>query len=143
MNLILIRGLPSAGKSSLASLLNLPVFEADQFFINDDGDYIFDPKKLKDAHQACLDNTRNSLENGQSCIVANTFTQRWEMENYIQLANELDVRLIVTDLFDGGCSNETLCNRNTHGVPIEAYENMRARYEHDWKNGDPRPPWSR
>jgi predicted kinase len=140
LNLFLIRGISGSGKSTLTRKLGFRCFEADQFFMKY-GVYNFDPKKLSEAHQWCQDQTRKSLENGASVVVANTFTQRWEMEPYIKMASDLNVRLTVIDLFDDGCNDETLAQRNDHGVTIETIKAMRSRYEHDWKNGNPVPPF--
>jgi len=52
-------------------------------------------------------------------------------------------RVAVVSVFDGGCTDEELAERNEHGVPLEGIVKMRERYEHDWKNGDPLPPWER
>ena len=30
--------------------------------------------------------------------------------------------------------------RNVHGVPLETIGQMRARYQHDWRRGDPQSP---
>jgi predicted kinase len=142
LNLFLVRGISGAGKSTLTNQLNVVVFEADQYFMVE-GEYKFDPTKLGEAHQWCQSQTRQALLQGQSAVVSNTFTQRWEMEPYIQMAKELGARVTVVDLFDGGCDDETLSRRNEHGVPIEAIAAMRSRYEHDWKNGNPVHPYLR
>lgn len=134
MQLFLIRGLPGSGKSSLADSLDLPVFEADDFFVHD-GVYRFDPGLLPQAHADCQRRAREALEHGLSCVVANTFTQRWEMQPYIEMAEELGARLTVVSVYDGGCSNVELASRNKHGVPLDAIATMRVRWEHDWKNG--------
>jgi len=146
--LLLIRGLPGSGKTTLLNLLTsrFEGFCADDFFMVE-GEYIFDPSKLSQAHALCLRHTRQHLTEEcapvRQAAVHNTFTQRWEMEPYIQLAEETGARLVVIDLFGGGLTDKELAARNGHGVPMEAIARMRARYEHDWKNGNPLPPWER
>ncbi len=146
VGVILLRGLSGAGKSEFARVF-LPgdAIAADDFFVGEDGVYRFDHDLLGDAHGACLESTRQRLEGfGNTCVVVNnTFTQRWEMEAYLQLAERLGVRVTVIDLFDGGCTDEELFERNTHGVPLEGIRAMRARYEHDWRVGNPVPPRER
>jgi hypothetical protein len=61
--------------------------------------------------------------------VANTFTQAWEIEPYFKIACEADARVVIVDVYDGGCDNATLAKRNAHGVPEEAIARMRDRYE--------------
>ena len=76
-------------------------------------------------------------------VCHNTYTTRWEMEPQIKAAKDLGAELTVIDLWDVGLSDERLHARNTHNIPLEMYEVMRNRYERDWVNGDPRPPWKR
>lgn len=137
--LTLYRGLPGAGKSTAAGKDSIA---ADDFFMVD-GVYDFDHTKLTAAHLDCQARCRAALEAGNSINVANTFTQRWEMEPYLQMAEELGVPVEVVDLFDAGLDDFQLSKRNTHGVPVIAIANMRERYEHDWESGDVRPPWER
>jgi hypothetical protein len=75
--------------------------------------------------------------------VANTFTQRWEMEPYLRMASQYGARIVVIDAFDGGMTDEELAVKNIHGVPVEGIRAMRNRWEADWRAGDPRPPWER
>jgi hypothetical protein len=124
--LYLIRGLPGSGKSTLATqMLNCGMvdyrFEADLYFVNPEGEYRFDPTKIKDAHKACQDATRQVLREGKSVAVANTFTQMWELKPYLKLAEELGVQVsVITKEGDYG---------NIHGVPEEAITRMRKRWE--------------
>tara|TARA_Y100000034_G_scaffold99818_1_gene122831 strand:- start:2886 stop:3155 length:270 start_codon:yes stop_codon:yes gene_type:complete len=83
------------------------------------------------------------LDTGSPTVVVhNTFSTRWEMEPYLRMAGGTTV-VSVLDLFDGGCTDEELFKRNSHGVPLETITAMRARWEHDWKVGNPLPPWER
>lgn len=138
----IIRGLPGSGKSSLGKKLSNVVRAADDFFMVD-GEYMFDPKLLGQAHAACFNNVENDLKTTGTAVVANTFTMRWEMEPYLQLADNEDARVVVIDTFDAGKSDEELARLNEHGVPAKSIAAMRARYEHNWRAGDPRPPWTR
>ena len=146
--LFLVRGLPSSGKSTFAGGLfwlgeEPRIFEADSYFYVD-GKYKFDPKKLADAHKDCQQRVQYAAEFIDSnFVVSNTFTQRWEMEPYIEMAEKFGLNLTVVDLFDGGCDDKTLHERNAHGVPLESFARMRKGYEHDWRTGNPIPPWER
>lgn len=151
--IVLARGLPGSGKTSLTEMIGVPSVSgimtrpvscsADDFFVDNDGQYNFDPKLLPDAHQSCQDKARNAMQAGKSVAVHNTFTQRWEMEPYLQMAEEFGYRVIVASVYDGGCDNDTLARRNTHGVPVESIAAMRNRWEVNWQEGDTRPPWLR
>jgi predicted kinase len=142
MKLYIIRGLPASGKSTIANKLisescenqvcKESFFEADMFFcINLVGEYRFDPSKLSDAHKWCQNKVRESLAEGRNTIVANTFTQKWEMEPYVVMARELNAEIEVIDVFDGGLSDAELAARNVHKVPEEVIGRMRERYQHD------------
>ena len=117
------RGLPGSGKSTLAGKSGGQVFEADQFFINQKGEYKFNPALLKKAHAFCFDN----VEEAMMCLapqinVANTFTQKWEMDEYFELARshgyEVQVYHVKSDVY-----------KNVHGVPNEAMKRMTDRWE--------------
>jgi predicted kinase len=117
----LYRGLPGSGKSTMAKQAGGPVFEADQFFM-DGGEYKFNPKKLKDAHQWCRDAVEEDMMFLKPEInVANTFTQKWEFSNYLDLASS------------HGYKVEVYCVQgdwgNVHGVPEEALRRMSGRWE--------------
>lgn len=134
--MFLVRGLPGAGKSTLAQRLGVPVVEADDFFMVG-GEYRFDPNFIMDAHASCQRRAESLLRDGVSVVVANTFSRRWEMEPYIRMARAYGVRLTVVDLFDGGKSDGVLAARCAHGVPVARIAEMRARWEHDWRTASP------
>ena len=145
--LYLIRGISGSGKTTLARAIfrgeqATDMMAADDYFY-EEGEYRFNPSDLPKAHAWCLEEARSTLEEGACAIVHNTFTQRWEMEPYIKLADEMGARLVVVSTYDGGCTDEELAERNSHGVPLEAIKSMRARWEMDWKSGNPVPPWMR
>ena len=146
--LVLVRGLPGSGKSYLARELHkltdaeLPPVAADDYFM-EDGEYKFDASKLPEAHLECQSNCFAYFSIDDIAFVANTFTQRWEMEPYIRFVETFGLDLLVLNLFDEGLSNEELAGRNTHGVPAEAITRMRERFETNWLSGAPRPPWER
>jgi hypothetical protein len=125
-------------------LMRKPVLcAADDYFLDEDGHYAFNPKLLPEAHKACQVKAAVAVNLGQSVVVHNTFTERWEMEPYLRMGYEFDYKVIVVSTFDGGCDDAALAERNSHGVPIESIAAMRERWQEDWGSGDPRPPWER
>jgi len=145
--LTMVRGMSGAGKTTVARLLSIAgsrrLLDADTFFLDEVGEYKFDPSKLPDAHAWCQSEAELAMQIGLHVVVHNTFTQRWEMEPYLQLAEQYGYRVTVLSLFDGGCTDEELAERNEHGVPLAGITAMRERWEHDWKSGNPLPPWER
>jgi len=120
--LILVRGLPGSGKTTLSQLLTGFVLEADMYF-NQDGEYKFDAKKLKLAHQWCKDQCESYMQREKPKIaISNTFTQDWEMESYIELAKQYGYRVhtIIVENRHGGV--------NVHDVPDATLGNMRSRF---------------
>lgn len=140
VKLTLVRGLPGVGKSTYAARQpGAVVLSADDYFTTECG-YVFNPALIGEAHQWCQGSARALLKNGVSVIVANTFTQRWEMQPYLEMPYGT---LEVVDLFDGGFSVAALARRNVHSVSENIIQRMRDRYEHAWWDGDPLPPWER
>lgn len=122
--LFIVRGLPGSGKSTYAKTLVQPSahFEADQYFMKGDK-YNFDPTKLKAAHADCLARTRKAMVEGKHkrIAVSNTFTMKWEVQPYIDLANELGWTVRVIRMTgDYG---------SIHDVPKDSIERMRGRFE--------------
>lgn len=121
--LTLIRGLPGSGKSTLARKLMTDGsrhYEADMYFeVN--GEYLFDPRLLPKAHKWCQNKARAALNAGLDVIVSNTFSQRWEMQPYIDMAGELGATVEILTAVGN--------YQNIHGVPAEAIQRMRSRWE--------------
>ncbi len=128
-NLILLRGLPGSGKTTLASLLSengkYPVFSIDAYFTNEKtGVYNFEFDKNHLAYKQCEDQTRNAMQNGDEKIfVDNTFTLEWELEIYFKLASEFNYRIHVVTV------ENRHGNKNTHNVNHEQIKKMAAKYK--------------
>lgn len=130
--LILLRGLPGSGKSTLANMITneFSVCEADKFFYDKEGNYNFDPTRLKAAHEWCRFHVETRMKDNQenlqfypTIVVSNTFTQEWEMDTYFELAKKYGYRVhtLVVENRHGGV--------NKHGVPAEKLEQMKNRFE--------------
>lgn len=121
--LILLRGLPGSGKTTLGYAMGVTPLAADDYFYDENGNYNFDASKLKTAHEWCRVRVVHQMEDGvDRIVVANTFTQEWEMENYYMLANQYDyqVHSVIVENRHGG--------KNEHGVPEEKIEQMKDRF---------------
>lgn len=121
--LYIIRGLPGSGKSTFAQKIADAWYEADQYFLDRHGAYQFDRTKLKEAHEWCQTQVNHAMSVGFGSIaVSNTFTRRWEIAPYVDLAFKYDYT--VTEVTMTGP-----LRRNEHDVSDEIVEQMRARWE--------------
>jgi predicted kinase len=129
-DLILLRGLPGSGKSTLAKIiLQLPnndepeVLSADDFFEIGGRGYEFDASKLKEAHNYCQFRCSERMRQQKArIVVANTFTQEWEMDEYFKMAERYNYR-VHTVIVENRHGNE-----NVHGVPEDKLQQMKDRF---------------
>jgi predicted kinase len=117
--LILIRGLPGSGKSTMARDLvskGFCHFEADMYFeVN--GTYEYDASRIRDAHNWCQSMTRQALAANKRVVVSNTFTQLREMAPYLGMTRNATV------------VEATGKWQSVHGVPAEILDRMAQRWE--------------
>lgn len=122
MKLILVRGLPGSGKSTFAVTVADFLWETDRYWTRPDGTYDFNPKLIKQAHKWCQGHVEVSLSmTRESTSVSNTFTQLWEMQPYIDMAEKYGAELVVYKM--------TGEFQNIHNVPPETIEKMKNRWE--------------
>ena len=123
----IIRGVPGSGKTTMAETLikqgkaSIHV-EADMFMVNADGDYEFDPKKLTFCHDQCQNVVNAAMQINRDIVVSNTFTRKWEMQPYVDMADEFGYR--VCEIIMRGDFG------NVHGVPDDKVAAMRNRFEY-------------
>lgn len=127
-NVIILRGLPGAGKSTLSDLLtggnNDLVCEADNYMVNKDGEYEFNPKKLGYAHGRCMSKFKGLVNKGEPLIVvSNTSTKLGEFKSYKAYAEENGYRVTCTIV------ENRHGNVSVHDVPEESMEIMRERFQ--------------
>lgn len=121
--LILLRGLPGAGKTTVAELLGCECFAADDYQdLYADG--VFNTSLLGQAHHYCRGGVIEAMQKGTPRIaVHNTLTTPKELGEYYQLATEfgyLVVSLIVENRHG---------NKSVHNVPEEVMDKMEKRFD--------------
>ncbi len=130
--LIILRGISGSGKSTYADNVltegnesTTVIVSADDHFMKD-GEYVFNPAELPEAHRRCFMNCDDYLDAGWDVIVDNTNTSLWEISPYMMLAQkhraEVEIHHVLAD-------PEVAAARNTHGVPEASVEAMAERME--------------
>ncbi len=122
--LIIIRGIPGCGKSSFAKLFGTSnVCTADDYFMKD-GEYKWDPSKIKFAHEWCQSKAKSMMDVYEPLIiVANTSTTERELKPYYDLAEKYGYKVysvIVENRHEG---------KNIHNVPEATLEAMKTRFQ--------------
>ena len=120
--LTLIRGLPGSGKSTMARKIALETgalhVEADMWINYSEK---WRKESVKMAHAICQEQAHKALYYGRDAVVSNTFTQRWEMQPYLDMAEITSAQVeIITATGDYG---------SIHDVPDEVIQAMRERWE--------------
>lgn len=136
--LIISRGLPGSGKTTLASKLcqqdidsglNAVMIAADDFFTVN-GEYKFDFKLINAAHQYCFGTAFFHLSRGCNVYVHNTSTQRWQIEPYVDLACKNGYQWHIIEPTTKWRYDVSECTkRNTHGVPEATIQKMKDQWE--------------
>lgn len=127
--MVVMQGASGSGKSTMAQRIK-EILEAtghkveicstdDEFKV--DGVYKFDPSKIAENHLKNQKKAKYNLDWGNSVIIDNTNTQRWEAKPYVVMAQEYGV-----PVFFVPCHGQFT---NVHGVPPDKVEAMRNRCE--------------
>jgi predicted kinase len=128
-SLILLRGLPGSGKTTLANSLSeegkYPIHSIDSYFTdNKTGEYNFAFDKNHLAYKQCEEQTEQSIKQGyQKIFIDNTFTLEWEMEPYFKLASQYNYNIFVVTVENRHGS------KNTHHISDEQIQKMAVKYK--------------
>ncbi len=121
MILYILRGVPGAGKSTLAKELapTENICEADSYQLDKDGNYVFNPRKVGICHKLCMDKFKRLVhEHTDRIVVSNTSTKLREFKAYMDYATENGYKVIVI-VVENRHGNDSV-----HDVPQETREKM-------------------
>nr|XP_047904042.1 uncharacterized protein LOC106041122 isoform X4 [Anser cygnoides] len=126
--LLILRGLPGSGKSTLSRILlgescDGIVLSTDDYFRQQDG-YMYNVVQLGDAHDWNQKRAKQAMEQGRSpVIIDNTNTQAWEMKPYVEVALEKGYRVEFHEpdtwwKFDPEELEKGIILKKNHGHPL-------------------------
>lgn len=87
--LVIIRGLPGSGKTTLARMYEAEGYvhiEKDIYRVNDAGDYEYNEANNPALEQQCLDNVQRHLRRGRDVVVSNCNEILSCVDRYINMA---------------------------------------------------------
>lgn len=142
MKVTIYSGIPGSGKTRLSLVehpQNTKRFSADDFFTGQDGEYVFDPSRIGEAHAQCLRRYVEAIRYMSNAsgpydmVVDNTNASVAEIAPYAALALAygwaLEIVTIIADPEEAG-------PRNVHGVPMDIVRKIYANLERREL-----PPW--
>ncbi|CAG5083334.1 Oidioi.mRNA.OKI2018_I69.PAR.g10351.t1.cds [Oikopleura dioica] len=139
-NLYVMRGLPGSGKSTLAQSIVKSYNEAgkkgiicsaDDFFMDNRGNYNFDPTRLSEAHEFCRQKADKFMKKCfEAVIIDNTNTEIWQMLPYAKMALSFRYRISIEEPNTVWKLNvRELARRNRHNVPQQRISIMKQSWE--------------
>ncbi|GLG97584.1 Uncharacterized protein GBIM_04335 [Gryllus bimaculatus] len=141
--MVLMRGCPGSGKTSLARKIiksthgqdeQKYIFSTDHYFIFvGNGKYKFDPRLLPNAHKWNQDRVNEEVRKETNpIIIDNTNLEAWEMEPYVTAAVKYGYSVEFLEPRTSWRNNAfELEHKNTHGVARKKIEDMLSRFERE------------
>lgn len=118
----ILRAIPGAGKSTLADSLGGVICCADDYFMDQNGNYNFIQEKIGNAHGYCKYRFKEALaNNAERIIVSNTNTEARDVAYYRGLALEAGyiVYVLTVENWHNG--------KDIHNVPDDVKEKMKIK----------------
>ena len=135
-DVIILRGLPGIGKTSLAmQLANIAkshVLAVDDFFTTDGGVYEFDKEKLQEAYKWNFERFKEAIKNKTPLIIIdNTNIKAFHYYHYLDYAQRNSYRVAIVILPHNDVSDRELSERSPHGVSKSIIYKMRKEFQWD------------
>lgn len=134
--LIIMRGLPGSGKSTISQLIRnnyvSSYFSTDLYWIDENGEYKFDIRLLSTAHKWCQQQVQDHINcNDPIIIVDNTNLATAEYMTYVKMINDTNYKLLIISV---DVTTDTSNKRNQHNVPYDTILTMYKRWDSGTKN---------
>lgn len=158
INVMIMQGVSGSGKSTYAQNVRTAcnanaetcwIVSADDYFVDDEGRYNFDPSKLGAAHATCFARFLELLDYSKAVdttrhmtvIVDNTNSTAVEIAPYMAAAAATAVdskHAVATTIVRVPCPSAVALSRTTHGTPLKAIYRQAANIEDfDKPGGNP------
>lgn len=133
-----MRGIPGSGKSTIAQMIsnatNGVICSTDDFWYNEDGDYIYDVAKAGYAHLLNQRKVAAYMAEGQeSIIVDNTNIKVSDMQPYLNLSVMFLYTVQVIPVYAEleVCKLRNAARNENRRIPEEVIDRMNATFNHD------------
>ena len=134
--LVLMKGLPGSGKSTLSRELaqanqSSVILSTDEYFMDENNNYRFNALLLGAAHTWNQNRCREHMQAAyQLIIIDNTNVVSKEARPYVDMAKQYGYTIKVVEPNTWWAKDVDECvKRNTHNVPRESISRMAARYQ--------------
>jgi predicted kinase len=129
LNLVIMVGLPGAGKSTFIKKLPNPVVCSADHYFEKGGEYKFDVTKLSEAHRQCMNKAHdNMLMKKPTVVIDNTNLNDKERLPYEDMAEKLGYKIIYVVFEPNKQDIKKLAQRNLHGVDAAKLEIMSKKF---------------
>lgn len=153
--IVIMRGASGSGKSTLAQEIeegfysiidkmnidelytenSFKVASADHYFTDEDGNYKFDGDKLTEAHEHCMNEFMEAINNGANLIIVDNtnMVSRWYNE-YVKEGEFFDYKVVQLCTHTPEASKDTAIEyfeRCVHSVPLHTIERQISFFEKD------------
>ena len=132
--LYIMRGVPGAGKSTLAKKIQEKtpgaIIAANDDFYYEKGKYKWSPEKVKGANRLTRTRVEHALKSGKSVIADSLFITHKSYKPLLQLAKKHKATPIEVPVHFDPNKAKLYAKRNLHSVPEEAIKGMIKGFEH-------------
>jgi predicted kinase len=128
--LIILRGLPGSGKSTVADILSengkYPICCADDWYVKEYGYYKWNFSDIGKAHKYSKELCEKSMKKSiRKIIIANTNITEKDYKPYVEMASTYNYKVfsLVVENLHG--------HKSVHNVPDETLEKMKTKFKYN------------